>query len=80
MLISISILFLWQKLERKTLSLLTLTSNRICSRFSAYGKDKVSFRYRGKGPLRPGTGAGLGEDSSLLLQILLADSIQKYRL
>ncbi|XP_064272225.1 vitamin D-binding protein [Passer domesticus] len=33
------------ELERKTLSLLTLTSNRICSRFSAYGKDKVSFSY-----------------------------------
>ncbi|KAM7052367.1 vitamin D-binding protein [Acridotheres tristis] len=37
--------FLKEKLERKTLSLLTLTSNRICSRFSAYGKDKVSFSY-----------------------------------
>ncbi|XP_041252819.1 vitamin D-binding protein isoform X4 [Onychostruthus taczanowskii] len=44
-LIPIPILFLRQKLERKTLSLLTLTSNRICSRFSAYGKDKVSFSY-----------------------------------
>ncbi|XP_041252816.1 vitamin D-binding protein isoform X2 [Onychostruthus taczanowskii] len=58
-LIPIPILFLRQKLERKTLSLLTLTSNRICSRFSAYGKDKVSFRYGGKWPLHPGTGAGL---------------------
>lgn len=56
MLISTSILYLWQKLERRTLSLLTLTSNRICSRFSAYGKDKASFRYRGKWPLHPGTG------------------------
>ncbi|XP_062350022.1 vitamin D-binding protein isoform X2 [Cinclus cinclus] len=37
--------FLKEKLERKTLSLLTLTSNRICSRFSAYGKDKFSFSY-----------------------------------
>ncbi|NWZ70519.1 VTDB protein, partial [Acrocephalus arundinaceus] len=37
--------FLKEKLERKTLSLLTLTSNRICSRFSAYGKDKVNFSY-----------------------------------
>ncbi|TRZ18677.1 hypothetical protein HGM15179_008430 [Zosterops borbonicus] len=37
--------FLKEKLERKTLSLLTLTSNQICSRFSAYGKDKVSFSY-----------------------------------
>ncbi|NXC10631.1 VTDB protein, partial [Orthonyx spaldingii] len=37
--------FLKEKLERKTLSLLTLTSNRICSRFSAYGKDKVTFSY-----------------------------------
>ncbi|KAL9851496.1 vitamin D-binding protein isoform 2-T2 [Geothlypis trichas] len=35
--------FLKEKLERRTLSLLTLTSNRICSRFSAYGKDKASF-------------------------------------
>lgn len=57
MLISTSILYLWQKLERRTLSLLTLTSNRICSRFSAYGKDKASFRYGGgKWPLHPGTG------------------------
>ncbi|NXR87296.1 VTDB protein, partial [Hypocryptadius cinnamomeus] len=37
--------FLKEKLERKTLSLLTLTSNRICSRFSAYGRDKVAFSY-----------------------------------
>lgn len=37
--------FLKEKLERKTISLLTLTSNRICSRFLAYGKDKVSFSY-----------------------------------
>ncbi|KAF4802754.1 Vitamin D-binding protein [Turdus rufiventris] len=37
--------FLREKLERKTLSLLTLTSNRICSHFSAYGKDKVTFSY-----------------------------------
>ncbi|NXH45605.1 VTDB protein, partial [Dicaeum eximium] len=37
--------FLKEKLERKALSLLTVTSNRICSRFLAYGKDKVSFSY-----------------------------------
>ncbi|NXY23885.1 VTDB protein, partial [Atrichornis clamosus] len=37
--------FLKEKLERKALSLLTLTSNRICSRFSAYGKDKFTFSY-----------------------------------
>ncbi|XP_058660014.1 vitamin D-binding protein [Ammospiza nelsoni] len=35
--------FLKEKRERKTLSLLTLTSNRICSRFSAYGKDKATL-------------------------------------
>ncbi|NWR52502.1 VTDB protein, partial [Regulus satrapa] len=37
--------FLKEKLERKTLSLLTLMSNRICSLFSVYGKDKFSFSY-----------------------------------
>ncbi|NXG25890.1 VTDB protein, partial [Grallaria varia] len=37
--------FLKEKLQRKTLSLLTLTSHRLCSRFSAYGKDKVTFSY-----------------------------------
>ncbi|NWI87338.1 VTDB protein, partial [Pitta sordida] len=37
--------FLKEKLQRKTLSLLTLTSHRACSRFSAYGKDKVTFSY-----------------------------------
>ncbi|NXT33244.1 VTDB protein, partial [Pelecanoides urinatrix] len=37
--------FLKEKLERKTLSLLTLMSNRDCSRFMAYGKDKVTFSY-----------------------------------
>ncbi|NWW77862.1 VTDB protein, partial [Climacteris rufus] len=37
--------FLKEKLERKTLSLLTLTSNRICSLFSVYGKDKATFSY-----------------------------------
>ncbi|NXU13666.1 VTDB protein, partial [Pardalotus punctatus] len=37
--------FLKEKLERRTLSLLTLTSNSICSRFSAYGKDKVTFSH-----------------------------------
>ncbi|NXM23642.1 VTDB protein, partial [Oxyruncus cristatus] len=37
--------FLKEKLQRKTLSLLTLTSNRACSRFSAYGKDKTTFSY-----------------------------------
>ncbi|KFQ26131.1 Vitamin D-binding protein, partial [Merops nubicus] len=37
--------FLKEKLERKTLSLLTLMSNRACSHFTAYGKDKVTFSY-----------------------------------
>ncbi|XP_067153170.1 vitamin D-binding protein [Apteryx mantelli] len=37
--------FLKEKLERKTLSLLTLLSNRGCSRFAAYGKDKMKFSY-----------------------------------
>ncbi|KFZ59486.1 Vitamin D-binding protein, partial [Antrostomus carolinensis] len=37
--------FLKEKLERKTLSLLTLMSNRVCSRFMVYGKDKVTFSY-----------------------------------
>ncbi|NXI45497.1 VTDB protein, partial [Galbula dea] len=37
--------FLKEKLERKTLSLLTLMSNRACSRFTVYGKDKVTFSY-----------------------------------
>ncbi|XP_009287230.2 PREDICTED: vitamin D-binding protein [Aptenodytes forsteri] len=37
--------FLKEKLERKTLSLLTLLSNRVCSRFTAYGKEKVTFSY-----------------------------------
>ncbi|XP_010124181.1 PREDICTED: vitamin D-binding protein, partial [Chlamydotis macqueenii] len=37
--------FLKEKLERKTLSLLTLMSNRVCSRFAAYGKDKVTASY-----------------------------------
>ncbi|NXG69385.1 VTDB protein, partial [Baryphthengus martii] len=37
--------FLKEQLERKTLSLLTLMSNRACSRFAAYGKDKVTFSY-----------------------------------
>ncbi|KFV64729.1 Vitamin D-binding protein, partial [Dryobates pubescens] len=37
--------FLKEKLARKTLSLLTLLSNRACSRFAAYGKDKVTFSY-----------------------------------
>ncbi|NXW65533.1 VTDB protein, partial [Eurystomus gularis] len=37
--------FLKEKLERKTLSLLTLMSNRACSRFAAYGKDKVTSSY-----------------------------------
>ncbi|NXF02305.1 VTDB protein, partial [Smithornis capensis] len=40
-----TVCFLKEKLQRKTLSLLTLTSNRVCSRFSAYGKDKVTFSY-----------------------------------
>lgn len=38
------------------------------------------LQVRGRWPLPPGTGAGLGEGSSLLLQILLAGSIQKYKL
>ncbi|NXL52887.1 VTDB protein, partial [Podilymbus podiceps] len=37
--------FLKEKLERKTLSLLTLMSNRFCSLFTAYEKDKVTFSY-----------------------------------
>ncbi|KFR11420.1 Vitamin D-binding protein, partial [Opisthocomus hoazin] len=37
--------FLKEKLERKSLSLLTLMSNRACSRFTAYGKEKVTFSY-----------------------------------
>ncbi|NXF97959.1 VTDB protein, partial [Eubucco bourcierii] len=37
--------FLKEKLARKSLSLLTLMSNRACSRFAAYGKDKVTFSY-----------------------------------
>ncbi|XP_037248159.1 vitamin D-binding protein [Falco rusticolus] len=37
--------FLKEKLERKTISLLTLMSNRVCSRFTAYGKDKLTFSY-----------------------------------
>ncbi|NXN19214.1 VTDB protein, partial [Indicator maculatus] len=37
--------FLKEKLARKTLSLLTLLSNRGCSRFSAYGKDKVTLSF-----------------------------------
>ncbi|NWU97228.1 VTDB protein, partial [Upupa epops] len=37
--------FLKKKLERKTLSLLTLVSNKACSRLAAYGKDKVTFSY-----------------------------------
>ncbi|NXA54866.1 VTDB protein, partial [Nothocercus julius] len=37
--------FLKEKLQRKTLSLLTLLSNRACSRFAAYGKDKMKFSY-----------------------------------
>ncbi|NXM67355.1 VTDB protein, partial [Serilophus lunatus] len=40
-----TVCFLKEKLQRKTLSLLTLISNRACSRFSAYGKDKVTFSY-----------------------------------
>ncbi|XP_071411542.1 vitamin D-binding protein [Pithys albifrons albifrons] len=37
--------FLKEKLQRKTISLLTLISNRVCTRFSAYGKDKVTASY-----------------------------------
>ncbi|KAK2520004.1 Gc [Columba guinea] len=40
-----TVCFLKEKLERKNLSLLTLMSNRVCSRFMAYGKDKVTFSY-----------------------------------
>ncbi|XP_025959287.2 vitamin D-binding protein [Dromaius novaehollandiae] len=40
-----TVCFLKEKLERKTLSLLTLLSNRVCSRFAAYGKDKIKFSY-----------------------------------
>ncbi|NXE83391.1 VTDB protein, partial [Cochlearius cochlearius] len=37
--------FLKEKLERRTLSLLTLISNRFCSCFAAQGKDKATFSY-----------------------------------
>ncbi|XP_068797387.1 vitamin D-binding protein [Struthio camelus] len=37
--------FLKEKLQRKTLSMLTLMSNRVCSRFAAYGKEKIKFSY-----------------------------------
>ncbi|KFU85827.1 Vitamin D-binding protein, partial [Chaetura pelagica] len=37
--------FLKEKLEGKTLSLLTLMSNRVCSRFMAHGKDMVTLSY-----------------------------------
>ncbi|KFV07556.1 Vitamin D-binding protein, partial [Tauraco erythrolophus] len=37
--------FLKEKLARKTLSLLTLMSNRLCSRLATYGKDKVALSY-----------------------------------
>nr|XP_013049253.1 vitamin D-binding protein [Anser cygnoides] len=40
-----TVCFLKEKLQRKTLSLLTLMSNRACSRFTVYGKDKVKFSY-----------------------------------
>ncbi|NXL96210.1 VTDB protein, partial [Alectura lathami] len=40
-----TVCFLKEKLQRKTLSLLTLMSNRACSRFAVYGKDKVKFSY-----------------------------------
>ncbi|XP_030306055.1 vitamin D-binding protein [Calypte anna] len=35
--------FLKEKLDGKTLSLLTLMSNRVCSRFTVFGKDKVTL-------------------------------------
>ncbi|NXC22355.1 VTDB protein, partial [Corythaeola cristata] len=37
--------FLKEKLARKTLSLLTLISNRVCSHLVAYGKDKVTLSH-----------------------------------
>ncbi|KFQ64449.1 Vitamin D-binding protein, partial [Pelecanus crispus] len=40
-----TVCFLKEKLERKTISLLTLISNRVCSLFTVYGKDKVTFSY-----------------------------------
>ncbi|XP_062431035.1 vitamin D-binding protein [Rhea pennata] len=40
-----TVCFLKEKLERKTLSLLTLLSHRACSRFAAYGEDKMKFSY-----------------------------------
>ncbi|OXB59236.1 hypothetical protein ASZ78_003378, partial [Callipepla squamata] len=40
-----TVCFLKEKLQRKTLSLLTLMSNRACSRLAGYGKDKMKFSY-----------------------------------
>ncbi|KFP28381.1 Vitamin D-binding protein, partial [Colius striatus] len=37
--------FLKEKLERKSLSLLTLMSNRVCTRLTEFGKDKVTSSY-----------------------------------
>ncbi|XP_067413112.1 vitamin D-binding protein [Emydura macquarii macquarii] len=38
-----TVCFLKEKLERKTLSILTLMSNRVCSRYAVYGKEKSKF-------------------------------------
>uniref|UniRef100_A0A8C8RRS4 Vitamin D-binding protein n=1 Tax=Pelusios castaneus TaxID=367368 RepID=A0A8C8RRS4_9SAUR len=39
-----TVCFLKEKLERKTLSILTAMSNRVCSRYAVYGKEKSKFR------------------------------------
>ncbi|CAM2112614.1 unnamed protein product [Caretta caretta] len=38
-----TVCFLKERLERKTLSILTTMSNRICSRYAVYGKEKSKF-------------------------------------
>ncbi|XP_039396726.1 vitamin D-binding protein isoform X1 [Mauremys reevesii] len=38
-----TVCFLKERLERKTLSILTTMSNRICSRYAVYGKEKSNF-------------------------------------
>uniref|UniRef100_A0A8C3XVY8 Vitamin D-binding protein n=1 Tax=Chelydra serpentina TaxID=8475 RepID=A0A8C3XVY8_CHESE len=38
-----TVCFLKERLERKTLSILTTMSNRICSRYTVYGKEKSKF-------------------------------------
>ncbi|TFK01507.1 Bardet-Biedl syndrome 2 protein-like protein [Platysternon megacephalum] len=38
-----TVCFLKERLERKTLSILTTMSNKICSRYAVYGKEKSKF-------------------------------------